>query len=133
MQKLVIASLLLGILLWPLSSFAQVTFDDVTAGKMVVALEQARIVEKQLTVMAEENAELQGQLDTLKGTIKLMEEQSIIYQNLIAMNKQMSDAKDKACADAVKAASPTWWDNMSKYLAGVGVGAAFAIAAVLIL
>jgi hypothetical protein len=133
MQKLVIALLLLGILLCPLSSFAQVAFDDATAGKMVVALEQARIAEKQLEVQAGENTELQGQLDILKGTIKLMEEQAVIYQNLIAMNKQMSDAKDKACAEAIKAASPTWWDNMSKYLTGMGVGGLLVGVLVLVL
>lgn len=121
------------ILLWPLSSFAQVAFDDGTAGKMVVALEQARITEQQLEVGAKENAELQGQLDILKGTIKLMEEQAVVYQNLIAMNKQMSDAKDKACQDAVKAASPTWWDNMSKYLAGMGVGGLLVGGVILVL
>jgi hypothetical protein len=136
MRNFGIALLLLAILLllWPLNSFAQgVAFDDATAGQIVVALEKAKITEQQLSLEAESNAELREQVDILKGTIKLMEDQIVVYRNLAEMNKQMSEAKDKACQEAIKAAKPTFWENAQKYLVGIGIGGILAGVAILIL
>lgn len=114
---------LLGLLLWPASSQADVTFDDATAGKMVVALEQAKITEQQLTIAAKENTELQAQADILKGTVKLLEDQAAIYKSMADMNQKMSDMKDKACVEQVKAAKPTFTQNLGKYFTGMVGGA----------
>jgi len=90
---------------------------------MLVALEKAKLSEQQLSVQANANTELQMQLEILRGTIKLYEEQIVVYKNMADMNNKMGDIKDKACADQVKAATPTFIDNLVKYVAGAGVGA----------
>jgi hypothetical protein len=88
---------------------------------MVVALERARISEAQLQAQAGGNSELQVQVDILRGTIKLYEDQIAVYKSMAEMNSKLSDMKDKACEAQVKAATPTFMENMTKYLTGAGV------------
>jgi hypothetical protein len=123
-MKKIILIMTFIILLWPSNSLGQgVCFDDTVAGQMVVALEQAKITEQQLTIQAQGNVELQGQIDIFRGTIKLYEEQIIIYKNMVDMNAKIGEAKDKACQEQIKAASPTFMQNIGKYFTGVGIGA----------
>jgi hypothetical protein len=134
MQSCVIALLLSVILLCPLSSFAQdACFDDATAGRMVVALEQAKIAEQQLSVAAGSNAELQQQAEILKGTIKLMQDQIDIYKNMVDMQNKMADAKDKLFEQQLKAATPTFMDKVKNNIVAGGVGAVLAVVAILLL
>lgn len=142
MLKLGIVLLFLLIFLCPLSSQAQdICFDDATAARMVVALEQAKISEQQLTVQASGNIELQAQVDILKGTIKLMQDQIDLYKasietykSLVAMNQSLSDAKDKAFKEELKQAQPTFMDkvktNTTWTVFGVVIG--FALKALLL-
>ena len=88
-----------------------------------MALEQAKIAEQQLTVQAGGNAELQQQVEILKETIKLYEEQISLYKNMVDIHSKISDAKDKACTEQIKAATPTFMENLGKYTVGGGVGA----------
>lgn len=133
MQRFAAVLLLLGILLWPVSSQGQICFDDETAGRMVVALEQARFTEQQLTVMVESNGELQKQLDIVKATVKLLENQIAAYKTFQDTLKSLGEAKDKACQEEIKAARPTFWQNLQKYFVGMGIGGLLVgIAAVLI-
>lgn len=85
-------------------------------------MEQARFTEQQLVVMAEQNGELQKQLDIVKATVKLLEEQIIAYKTYQETLKALSDAKDEACKEQIKAATPTFWQNLQKYFVGVGIG-----------
>ena len=100
---------------------------------MVVALEQAKIAEQQLLTQAGGNTELQSQIDILRNTIKLYEEQIIVYKNMTEMNSKMQEMKDKACAEQIKAATPTFMDNMTKYLTGIGIGGILAGIVILVL
>jgi len=126
--------LLLAILLWPLNSFGQDTcFSEEVAGQMVVALEQAKITVLQLETQSGSSIELQSQVDILKGTIKLMEEQITVYKNLQDMQAKMSVAKDQLHEQELKAAKPTFWGNMQKYIVGGGIGAAVTAAIILLL
>jgi uncharacterized membrane protein YcaP (DUF421 family) len=100
---------------------------------MVVALEQAKITVEQLETQTGSNAELQSQVDILKGTIKLMEDQIVIYKNLQDMQAKMSEAKDQLHEQELKAAKPTFWGNMQKYIVGGGIGAAVTAAIILLL
>jgi hypothetical protein len=100
---------------------------------MVVALERARISEAQLQAQAGGNSELQVQVDILRGTIKLYEDQIAVYKSMAEMNVKLSDLKDKACEAQVKAATPTFWENIGKYFTGAGIGAALAGVAILLL
>ena len=121
----VLGLLLWAILLFPSNSAAQgVCFDDKVAGEIVMALERAKISERQLDVAAAGNAELLQQKEILKGTVKLLESQIVIYKNMIEMQEKTGTIKDKVCDDRVKAATPTFWENLQKYLVGGGVGAA---------
>ena len=134
MQSFGIVLLLSAFLLWPSSSFGQqVCFDEAVASQMVVRLEQAKIAEEQLTNQAGINTELQGQLAILRDTIKLYEDQISTYKNLRAMDQSMSDAKDKACAAEVKAAKPSFMQDLGKYSTGGIIGAVLAAVAMLLL
>lgn len=129
-----IALLLSVILLWPLNSFGQgVCFDDETAGAMVVALEKAKIVEQQLSVQVNGNAELQTQVDILRNTIKLYEDQIAVYKSMSEMNQKMGDMKDKVCQEQIKAATPTFMDNMGKYLTGAGIMGVLGLIGIILL
>jgi hypothetical protein len=124
----------LAILLWPLNSFAEDTcFSEEVAGQMVVALEQAKIAAQQLEVQAGSNVELQSQVDILKGTVKLMEDQITVYKNLQDMQAKMSEAKDTLHAQELKAAKPTFFDKLKSNVLAGGVGAVLAVAVILLL
>ena len=133
MLKLGIGLLLLGLILFPSNSFGQICFDDSTASRMVVELERAKIMEQQLLTQSSGNVELQNQIDILKTTINLYQEQITVYKNMQEMNQKMSDMKDKACTEQIKAATPTFTENMQKYLTGVGIGGILAGIAILLL
>jgi hypothetical protein len=94
---------------------------------MVVALEKAKITEQQLSVQAGSNTELQNQLDILRNTIKLYEDQIAVYKNMQDMNAKMGDMKDKACQEQIKAATPTFMDKLKSDVLAGGVGAVLAV------
>jgi hypothetical protein len=124
MLSCVLVLLLWATLLFPANSFAQgVCFDDKVAGDMVVALEQAKIAEQQLEVAAGTNEELLKQKEILKETIKLREDQIAVFKSMAEMQNTISIAKDKVCEERVKAATPTFMDNVTKYMTGAAGGA----------
>ena len=90
---------------------------------MVVTLEQAKITLEQLQLSEEKTAEVQKQVDILTKTIVLLEGQIEAYELMMVNNKQMSEAKDKVCQEQIKAATPTFMDNLQKYMVGAGAGA----------
>jgi len=103
------------------------------AGQMMVALKQAEIAKEQLQIAEDKNAESLKQVEILGTTIKLLEDQIVAYKNLKEMNQQMSEAKDKVCEERVKAATPSFWQNLQKYIVGSGIGAVVTVAAILLL
>ena len=100
---------------------------------MVVALEKAKIVEQQLSVQVNGNAELQTQVDILRNTIKLYEDQIAVYKSMSEMNQKMGDMKDKVCQEQIKAATPTFMDNMGKYLTGAGIMGVLGLIGIILL
>jgi hypothetical protein len=134
MQRFVIALLLLVILLCPLNSFAvEACFDETTAGRMVVALEQKDFCEQQLAIQLGSNAELQQQKDILLETTKLKDEQLIIYKNMVDMQTKLSEAKDKLHAEELKAAKPTFMQELGKYAIGAAGGAGILLLIIVLL
>jgi uncharacterized protein YlxW (UPF0749 family) len=126
--------LLLGLFLCPLNSYAQnLCFDDEASSRMIVTIERANICEQQLTATSESNAELQRQVDLKEETIRLQAEQITLYKSMDEMKATISAAKDTVCKEQIKAASPTFWQNMGKYATGGVIGAVLAVAAMLIL
>lgn len=93
---------------------------------MVVALEQKNYCEQQLLVKNDTEAELQKQLELKNATIKLLE-------NMVEMQKKLDATKDKLHADELKAAKPTFWDNLGKIGIGIGIGIMVAVGVVLAL
>lgn len=133
-RRLVPVLLLLVLLLCPLSSFAQdICFDDATAGRMIVALEQAKICEQQLTVAADGSAELRQQLEIIKVTVKLLEDQISIYKNMAEMTAKMGEAKEKLFEQELKAAQPTFMDKVKTNVLAGGIGAVLATVVILLL
>ncbi len=65
-----------------------------------------------------------AQVDILKGTIKLMQDQIEVYKSMGETMKAMGETKDKLCAEQIKAATPTFWDNVKSNVLAGGVGAA---------
>jgi hypothetical protein len=129
-----IALTLSAILLCPLNSFAQdICFSESIAIRMVVALEQAKIAEQQLTVASGINAELQQQLEILKTSVKLLEDQIVVYKNMDEMKAQMSAAKDDLFKEQLKAAQPSFMDKVKSNVLAGGVGALLAVVVILLL
>jgi flagellar capping protein FliD len=97
---------------------------------MIVYLEQCKISESQLAAYEKGNAELQLQIETLKNTIKAMDElvklqkeKEDTYKNLLEMERTMAKAKDKACQEQIEAAEPTFLQEVGKYSTGGIIGA----------
>jgi hypothetical protein len=99
---------------------------------MVVALEKAKLADQQLVVAAGGNNELQQQVDILKETVKLMNDQIVAYKNMDEMKTKMSAAKDELHAQELKAATPTFMQNAGKYAIG-GVGGAILMGLAILL
>jgi hypothetical protein len=134
MQSCGIALLLSVILLCPLNSLAQnACFDESAASRMVIALEQAKICEQQLSVAATGSAELQQQAEILKGTIKLLEDQIAVYKNMTEMQKKIDASKDKLHAEELKAAKPSFFQTLEKVVLGFAVGVGVGVAVCLLL
>lgn len=100
---------------------------------MVVAVEQAKIAEQQLTVASGINVELQQQLEILKTSVKLLEDQIVVYKNMDEMNVQMSAAKDDLFKEQLKAAQPSFMDKVKSNVLAGGVGAVLAVVVILLL
>jgi hypothetical protein len=134
MLSFTIALMLSAILLCPPSSFAQdICFSESVASRMVVALEQAKISEQQLTVASRINVELQQQLEILRTTVKLLEDQIVVYKNMDEMKAQMSAAKDDLFKEQLKAAQPSFMDKVKSNVLAGGVGALLAVVVILLL
>ncbi len=130
----VLALLLLAFHLCPQSSTAQeVCFSKDVAGQMLVTLEKAQVCEEQITAYGNSNAELQTQINLLKENVKLLQDQAAIYKSMVDMKDRFADTQAKICEQQIKAATPSFWDNMQKYFVGVGIGAVLAGIGILIL
>ena len=117
-------------------SASQPVTDEGVAGRLLIAVEQrtslvqmivageGRIDElnKQIGWKDEEIAHLKeiGQLKDEK--IQLYQDKEKVYLEKDKTNQSLSDMKDKACIDQVKAAKPTFMQNMGKYFFRAGIG-----------
>lgn len=100
---------------------------------MVVALEQAKIAEQQLTVASGINAELQQQLEILRTSVKLLEDQIVVYKNMDEMKAQMSAAKDDLFKEQLKVAQPSFMDKVKSNVLAGGIGALLAVVVIFLL
>ena len=129
-----VALLLWVSLLFPLNSLAaDVCFEEAVAGKMLVVLEQARILEKQIAELEGGSVELQTQINLLKETAKSMQDLIEVYKAKELMQAQLGDVKDKLHEKEIAAMKPSAWDNFTKYMTGAAGGAILAALAILLL
>jgi hypothetical protein len=95
-----------------------------------VTLERGGFTEKQLPMCIAEKDEIIQQKAILMETLRLKEEQNVILKNLIETQKKFDEAKDKLHAEELKAAKPTFMDNLGKIGIGIGIGIVLTIGAV---
>jgi hypothetical protein len=104
-----------------------------SGSKILVTLEQGGFTDQQLPVCLAEKDEIQQQKAILIETLRLKDEQNVILKNLVETQKKVSEAKDTLHAAELKAAKPTFWDNLGKIGIGIGVGIVLTVGVVLLL
>jgi hypothetical protein len=114
-------------------AYADVTFDDTTAGKMLVELEQAENIRRQLALQEQMLAELGVTIVSIRETLAVQKEQIESASKVIEEQKKILDLKDQDCKAQVKAATPSFMDRMMSHIAAGGVGAIIAVIVVLII
>jgi hypothetical protein len=121
---------MLAFLCFPTPSRADACFADDVADRMIVYIEQCKILEQEAAAQESGNAELQKQIEILKNTIKAMEEllalekqKEEMYKSMIETQNTLMVSKDKICQQQIKEAKPTFFQELGKYSIGTVVGA----------
>ena len=132
--RFALAFLLWGILPCP-DGYAQgsVCFSEDVAGKMVMELERTANLGKQVELLEQGTAEMQAQLDILKETIRIQKEQVDVATAALEAQKKLAEVQDANCKQLIKAAKPTFLDNVKNNMLAGGVGAVLAVVAILLL
>jgi len=132
--RFALAFLLWGILPCP-DGYAQgpVCFSEDVAGKMVMELERTANLGRQVELLEQGTAEMQAQLDILKETIRIQKEQVDAATAAMEAQKKLAEVQDANCQQLVKAAKPTFLDNVKNNVLAGGVGAVLAVVAILLL
>lgn len=134
MLRFALASLLWGILLCN-DGYAQgsICFSEEVAAKMVVELERTANLGRQVSLLEQGTAEMQAQLDILKETVRIQKEQVDVATAALETQRKFADAQDANCQQLIKAAKPTFMDNVKSNVLAGGVGAVLAVVAILLL
>jgi hypothetical protein len=132
--RFALAFLLWGILPCP-DGYAQgaVCFSEDVAGKMVMELERTANLGKQVVLLEQRTAEMQAQLDILKETIRIQKGQVDVANAELEAQQKLAEAQDVNCQRLIKAAEPTFMDNVKNNVIAGGVGTVLAIVAILLL
>ena len=129
-----IVLLLSAFLLYPPSLLAgEICFSEETAGGMVVELERNALLKEQLILQEQMTKEISQQVDSLKEIVRLQKEQLEVSNNMIESQKKLAEAQDANCRQMIKAAKPTFLDNVKSNVLAGGVGAVLAVVAILLL
>jgi GTP1/Obg family GTP-binding protein len=121
---------------FPSNSFAQEVayqencFSDPVADQMLVYIERCKILEQQSDACSGGNAELLQQIDSLKLIIKgyqdyiaIMKEKEQMRIDMATMKDDMWKIKEQAYQEQIKAAKPTFMQEVGKYSNGAIIGA----------
>ena len=111
----------------------EICFSEEVAGRMVVELERNALLKEQLVLQEQMTRELSQQVDSLKEIVRLQKEQIDASNNMIESQKKMAEAQDANCRQLIKAAKPTFLDNVKSNVLAGGVGAVLAVVAILLL
>jgi len=103
MKKIFLSLLICFLLLIPaLVKAEDICFSEETANNMVVELEQGRILEKQIELYKEANAELEKQVALLNKVIELKDRQLEVAQATNEQYKALLDTQQKVYGDMIK-------------------------------
>ena len=76
---------------------------------------------------------MRAQLDILKETIRIQKEQVDVATAAMGAQKKLAEVQDANCRQLIKAAKPTFLDNIKNNVLAGGVGAVLAVVAILLL
>ena len=96
-------------------------------------LERTANLGRQVKLLEQGTAEMQAQLDILKETIRIQKEQVDVATAAMEAQKKLAEAQDANCRQLLKAAKPTFLDNVKSNVLSGGVGAVLAVVAILLL
>ncbi len=96
-------------------------------------LERIANLGRQVELLEQGTAEMQAQLDILKETIRIQKEQVDVASAAMEAQKKLAEAQDANCRQLIKAAKPTFLDNVKNNVLAGGVGAVLAVVAILLL
>jgi hypothetical protein len=100
---------------------------------MVMELERTANLGKQVGLLEQGTAEMQAQLDILKETVRIQKEQVDMATAALEAQKKLAEAQDANCQQLLKAAKPTFLDDVKSNVLAGGVGAVLAAMVILLL
>jgi hypothetical protein len=103
---------------------ARICFSDEAAKKLVVEIEQCRIVNKNIVNYYKSNVELTKQIELLKVEITLLKEKFEVADKLLKTNEELYKQKAEVLNNELEEAKKPRWTSM--FISG-GVGAALAL------
>ena len=110
------------------------------ASKILVALEQKVILERQIATGDLRINELKIQLELVNSKIVVMQdiinlqnEKIELYKSNNEIQKKLDEGKDKLHQQELDSVKPTFWQNMTKYITGGGIGAVLTVIAIVLL
>ena len=115
----------------PLMSYSQdVCFSQDDSKKLVVELERGRLLEKNITLLEQQNEELIKQTNILKEQNKLYQEQFQMANDLMKKKDELYKLKTDTLENDLKEAKKPRWGSL---FGTFGLGAASAFALLLLL
>lgn len=96
-------------------------------------LERTANLGKQVELLEQGTAEMQAQLDILKETVRIQKEQFDVATAALEAQKKLAEAQEANCRQLIKAAKPTFMDNVKSNLLVGGVGAMLTVVVILLL
>jgi len=102
----------------------RICMSDDVAKKMVVEIEQCRLINKNIVNYYKSNVELTKQIELLNQEVNLLNEKFEVADKLLKANEELYKQKEKVLNDELEEAKKPRWTSM--FLSG-GIGAALAL------
>lgn len=108
---------------------ADITFDESVAGKMVVEIEQCRIMEDQIELYKESNAELEYQIKLQKDINNLQKEQLEVTKEAVKQYQELLKIQEDVYKQVIKDTKPNPIKKFIDSLGFVGIGVLIGVLA----
>ncbi len=131
LKSLTILSIGLMFILIPLMSYSQdICFTQDDSKRLVVELERGRLLEKNVSLLEQQNEELVKQTEILKKQNELLREQFQIANDLMKKKDELYKLKTDVLENELKESKKPRWGSL---FGTFGLGAATAFALMLLL